>query len=412
MVTAQNGLETWTFWRGRMPNTMNSLLGQRGMTRVVGFCLFGLAINAVLIQTVTTDDSALKNGVRVGVIVLAALAVAVSGARMPGSLVLLIMYSTLMMAWTQNPDQLSYIFVFVLAFAMFAVKERSLEKALLCSSLASLGLVFVFLAVGITQDTVLALRDRHTFGTNGVPFFYNLVYGAFTMLLLYCFKYRLKYRFWVLAGSLAIATYLFHMTDARGGYIAFLVFVFLLFTVPVLSRLVVFRVAVVALPLIFLGFAFFLASLWNNDEANALFSIRPMLFERFLAELTEGDLFLSTSVKQFDRAVTIVDNSYLHLLVGGGVVMFVAVALVFGKAANTLFKADRHVEIAFLVATCVYFNSESIMLRIENMFVIYFWYLTLRYAITPMNEKAPGRTPDWARPNNPSGSRPGLTASR
>jgi hypothetical protein len=172
---------------------------------------------------------------------------------------------------------------------------------------------------------------------------------------------------------------LFDLTDARGGYFSLLGFAALVFIVPVLSRVGLFRFIAALLPVFCLGASFYMASLWDNDEANQLLSIRPILFERFLSELTEADVLLSTTVKQFDRAVTIVDNSYLHLLVGGGIVMCVVFCIIYAQAVKNLFKVDRHVEVAFILATCMYFNSESILLRIENMFVIFFWFLILRY---------------------------------
>lgn len=369
------------------------LLGRRGLTRVLVFCLTALATNAVLIQTITSEESLLKNGIRVGVLGLVGLALAVSGVRMPMGVMLLILYSTLMMLLRQNPDQLSYIFIFVLAFLMFAVKERDLEKALLFSSLLSLGLVFAFLGLGITQNSVTEHRQRMTFGTNGVPFFFNLVYGAFTMLVFYVHKYRFRCRHWVVLGAVGATTYLYQLTDARGGFLAFGIFIAALYLMPALSRSMLFRTAVMVTPAICIGIAFYVATLWDDGQANRVLSNRPILYERFLAELTEADVFLSTSVKNFDRAVTIVDNSYFHLLMGGGAVMFLAVLVLFARAVYNLFKAGRLPEIAFLVATCAYFNSESIMLRIENMFVIYFWYLVLRYCGSLRQEDALPITP-------------------
>jgi hypothetical protein len=310
-------------------------------------------------------------------------------------IVLLTIYSAVLLAVRQNPDQLSFVFIFVLIIALFAVKERSLDKAVMFASLASLGMVFVFLGLGITQNEVLNFRGRNTFGTNGVPFFYNLVYGAFGMLVFYFYKYKLRRRLLVMAGSVTITTHLFNLTDARGGYYSFIGFVALVFLVPALSRLGLFRFIAAILPVFCLMVSFYIASLWDSGAANQLLSIRPILFNRFLENLTPVDVFLSTSVKEFDRAVTIVDNSYLHLLVGGGAAMCLVFFVIFAQSITNLFTAGRHVDVAFLIATCVYFNSESILLRIENMFVIYFWYLVLRYCnpIFPHAQQPPVLVP-------------------
>jgi hypothetical protein len=350
------------------------------MTRIMMVCLLAIAINAVLIQTITAEDSALKNGVRVTVLCIAAFAMLLHNSRMPVGMVLMIIFSVMLLTWRQNPDQLTFIFVFILVPALFSVRERSLGKLVVFSSAVSLLLVFAFLVLGITQNEVTEFRGRNTFGTNGVPFFYNLVYGALTMLLVYVHKYKHKFRFlWTVAG-VVLATHLFNLTDARGGYYAFLIFVGLLYTIPALGRVGLFRFITVILPIAFLCAAFYIASLYENSAANKLLSVRPTLYQRFVENLTAEDIFLSSTVKQFTRAVTIVDNSYLHLLVGGGVVLSLVFFVIFAQAVARLYRMAKYVDVAFLIATCIYFNSESIMLRIENMFVIYFWYLIIRHS--------------------------------
>lgn len=382
------------------------------MTFVTFLCLAAIAVNAVLIQTVTSDDSLLKQGVRVGVLFLAAIGMLLYNSRFPLGLIMLMTACALFLVLRQNTDQLSLIFVFVLVPALFAVKERALVKMFMLTAAGSLLLIFALLASGITQNEVLEFRGRNTFGTNGVPFFYNVVYGALTLLLVYIHKFKLRLRHvWTLA-ALTLATHLFNLTDARGGYYAFLMFVALLYLMPLLGRISIVRGLTVLLPVGFLGTAFYIASLWDNGTANQLLSLRPILYQRFLESLTPSDFFFSSTVKQFSRAVTIVDNSYLHLLVGGGITLFVIFVLMFGQAVLKMYRMGKFVDLAFIIATCIYFNSESIMLRIENIFVIYFWYLVIRYS-TPLTrhrlvhdahlpvwttDPAPlKRVPEWAR---------------
>ena len=395
------------------------------MTRVLFLCLLAIATNAVLIQTVTTDNTMLKNGIRVAVLGIAAFAMIMRGSKMPIGIFLLITFSLILLVSRANTDQLSIIFVLILAVAMFDLRERTLNKMLMVLSVFSLLLVFALLAAGVTQNEVTEFRGRNTFGTNGVPFFYNLVYGAMTMLLVYVHKFQRRYRLlWTIA-AVALSTHLFNLTDARGGYYAFLGFIVLLHMVPLLARVGIFRFLTATLPIGFIIVAFYIASLYEDAAANELLSIRPILFQRFIENLTLEDYLLSATVKQFDRAVTIVDNSYLHLLVGGGAVVFLVFMMIFGQAVLKLYRQGRFVDVAFVIATCVYFNSESILLRIENLFVIYFWYLILRHSRLvvmdstvqrkssvrippvpplPVRTKArptpakPGRLPDWAGP--------------
>jgi O-antigen ligase len=373
---------------------VNVLLARTGMTRVLFMCLMAIATNAVLIQTLTTDDAMLKNGIRVAVLCVAAVAMIMHNSQMPAGIFLLIIFCVVTLVARQNTDQLSIIFVLILVPALFAVKERSLGKLFMVSSAFSLLLVFALLAAGVTQNEVTEFRGRSTFGTNGVPFFYNLVYGALTMLLVYVHKFKLRSRlFWTLA-AVALATHLFNLTDARGGYYAFLGFVVLLYLVPFLARWGLFRFLTALLPVCFLGVAFYIASLYEDAAANEFLSIRPTYYQRFVENLTEADYFLSSTVKQFDRAVTIVDNSYLHLVVGGGLVVFAVFVFMFAQALRRLYRMGKFVDVAFLIATCFYFNSESILLRIENMFVIYFWYLVIRHS-TPLFREVVAAAPKF-----------------
>ena len=358
---------------------VRAFLSRHGMAWSLLFCLTALAINAVLIHTVMPDESLLKNGVRAVVLIVAAIALVLARRRIPIAVYLMVFLSVILLAVRQNLDQLSFIFVLVLVMALLSVQAKQLDRLVLISSFVPLALVFIFLTLGITENSVIEFRNRMTFGTNGVPFFYNLVYGAFSICVFYLFKYKVSHRRLTLLLCIAATTVLYVLSDARGGYLSFLAFVVLLYLVPKLSRFGVFRITTALLPLIFLLLAFYIATLGENLRANVLLSYRPNLFQRYFAEVDIFDVLFSTSVKQFPLAV---DNSYIHLLFGGGIVLCCAFFILFARAIRSLFQQGRFPEIAFLIATCVYFNSESLLLRIENIFVIYFWYLVLRHSLS------------------------------
>lgn len=379
---------------------MNQLLGRVGMTRILSLCLIAIATNAVLIQTIVSEESILKNAVRVGVLLVAAFAMFMHNSKLPVGLFLMITLSVVLLALRQNTDQLSIVFLFILVPALFALRERSLGKILMVSSAGSLLLIFALLVAGLTQNEINEFRGRNTFGTNGVPFFYNVVYGALTMLLVYVHKFKLRSRlFWTVA-AVGLATHLFNLTDARGGYYAFLTFVGLLYAMPLLARVAPFRFVSKLLPMGFLVTAFYIASLWDDGAANLLLSNRPVLYQRFLEGLTEGDYFFSTTVKALNTSTSIVDNSYLHLLVGAGAITCGVFIWMFAVAVSKMFRQGKFVDVAFVIATCIYFNSESIMFRVENIFVIYFWYLVVRYSTTSRRMPMPAVPPmrDWTKP--------------
>jgi hypothetical protein len=357
-------------------------LGGNTLELVTILAVMALATNAVLIQTVVTDPaSPLKSVVRVGVLTLAVFAIAAGRTQVPRWMVGVVIYSAALFLLRDNSDQLSYVFVFALVPLLWSVPERRMVRALTWASIFSLLLIFSFLQAGITHNVTLAYRERATFGTHGVPFFFNVVYGAAAMAILYTFKYRSRWRFLVLGGCLVIATYLFRQTDARGGYYSLVLFVVLLGIVPLAARWRLFRAGIALLPIIFFAVSFVIASLWRSARYEKLLSYRPWLLHSFLDNVSLADFVLSRTVKRFDEFVTqvrTVDNSYLHLLVGGGVLLAVVYTMAFASGVRHLLEQRQYVDVAFLVASSVYFSSESIMLRIENVFVVYAWYLVLR----------------------------------
>lgn len=357
------------------------------MKKVVFLCLLTLSINAVLIQTITTDNFVLKNAIRIGILFLMVLCMLIAKQRILVVLFLLTNLSIILLLLGHNPDQLSFIFIFVFVQSLFLLKQREVEKYLLLSSVIALSLIFIFLLLGITENIILEYRNRMTFGTNGVPFFYNMVYGTFSLWIVYSRKYFRRFKVLITLISLTATTYFYIMTDLRGGYFAFITLIVLLHLVPLTSRLMLLRIGVALIPVVALVISFWIASLNKSIYANQLLSLRPIFLNNFFNNLTFKEIFLSASVKSSDT-INIVDNSYLHLLVGGGLVISLTVGCLFFKAILNLYANKKYIEIAFIISTCLYFNSESIMVRMENMFVIYFWYLLIKYSLTNVNAES------------------------
>lgn len=351
------------------------------MKKFIFILLLALSVNAVLIQTILTENELFKNIMRVGILGLALFFMLMTKQRIYVAVIFLLCISGILLLIRGNSDQLTYIFIFLFIHSFVLMDVKKIEKYLLISSFVSFALVFIFLFLGITENTVLDFRNRMTFGVAGVPFFYNLVYGFFTLWVVYSQKYYTRFKWLVILISLGATTYFFLVTDVRGGYFSFLAFVVLLFVVRITRKLSLFRLAVAFIPAISIGAAMYIASLSDNINMNLTLSLRPILLRNFFESVTWADILFSTSVKALDE-VNIVDNSYLHLLVGGGVIVSLFVGYLFFKAVLNLYKHKKYVEIAFIISTCLYFNMESIMVRVENMFIIYFWFLIFKYSLT------------------------------
>ena len=208
----------------------------------------------------------------------------------------------------------------------------------------------------------------------------NVVFGAAALSILYAYKYRLELRHLICALSLGATFYFYGATDGRGGFYFLLLFVALAILLPALLHYPGFSLILISLPVILLGATFWIASQAGNKQLNDTLSFRPIIYRNFIESFSTPDLLLSASVKQFD-AIRSIDNSYLHLLIGLGLPVFAFICILWGFAMRELMRTGRTLEIAFLCTTAGYGYSESILLRMENVFVIFFWLLILRSAL-------------------------------
>lgn len=350
--------------------------------------LLAIATNAVLIQTVVDEESNLKNLIRAGIVVLSVLTIATRRVVFPTWIVALVILSGTLYGMTGNSDQLTVIFVLLVTPTFWAISEKKLERAMMIASVFALLLVFAFLLMGLTTNelrtsqTYLSadVRERYTFGTNGVPFFMNLVYGSAAFVIFYVHRWRVQGRFLISLVALLVVAYLFVQTDGRGGAVAVIVFCALAIAMPTLSRLSFARWFLMLQPVIYLAATLWIASQHHNPVLNQALSFRPMLYGQFVGTVSFWDLWSSTSVKA-SADVTTVDSSMLHLLYGGGAILFIVFSLLFARATHRLLARKMYLHLAFLTATMIYGISESILMRVENIFILFAWYLVLRYAL-------------------------------
>ncbi|UUZ57649.1 hypothetical protein [Nocardioides sp. B-3] len=296
-------------------------LGDKSMAFIVVVSLYALAVNAVLIQTIWIEAPAAKNVVRVGVLCLIVVAMLLGRTVIPMWLVLTIMLSMSLMALRANPDQLSMIFVPVLIPTLCSLPERIVDRLAVRSALVSFVLIFLLLKTGMTHNSVIDLRERTTYGVASVPFFMNVVFSAGSLCIFYVHKYRLRFRHFVTGVVVAVGFYFFTTTDGRGGFYALVSFTVLAYLMPNLARVPFVPQVLMLTPGVFLSVSLWIMSNSEERDLNALLSYRPRFYAAFLDQVSSWDLLSSTSVKQ-NLFVENVDNSYLHLLVGCGVPIF------------------------------------------------------------------------------------------
>lgn len=356
--------------------------------------LLVMAANSVAIQTFATDPGPWRQVPRL--LSLAVAVVVIWAARVKvewiaaGILVAALVGGVV----SRNSDQLSYVFVVIIAVALTAVSER---RAIALAAIACVGafaLVFVLLAVGVSTDSVVEIRSRRTFGVASIGFIYNVVFGACALVCTWATRFTWPLRYGALAVTLAVATWFYLETDARAGYLSFLAFV-VFSVVPIVvwrSRVVCTLLALA--PVLFLAAAAVLAGLSDNPTANSILSNRPIFWGLLVDDLSVRDVLLSRSVKALDTS-NIVDNSYLHLLVGGGVAVTALFIVLHFKAIAALARAGMNVELALIASLALYFNMESILVRPDLVFIIFYWHLLMRgWALSRQQTHAPADMTD------------------
>lgn len=70
----------------------------------------------------------------------------------------------------------------------------------------------------------------------------------------------------------------------------------------------------------------------------------------------------------------------------------VAACLLLLAVNATLVQTVVTEEVAFLAATAVYSVSEGLLVRVENVFIVYAWFLVIQYGVT-RSDGAPERHP-------------------
>lgn len=358
-------------------------------------CFMLLSVNSVLIQTILLDNNSVKNIIRLFVMLLLVFIILIKKIKINTNIMIILFFISILFLITKNMDLITYIFLFILVQLLIRLEDKIVLKYLTISSIVGFSLIFIFLLLGVTQNEILEYRNRMTFGvgnitTNRIPFFYNMVYGTFTLIIMFINKYYKEsnyFKIMIYISTIALATYFNIKTNLRGGYLCFIIFIILTWVIPKIYKIRLLKNIVCVIPIIMFASSFMIASFHDNPYLDKLLSYRPTYINNFIENINIGYILLSKSVKSMDT-INIVDNSYLHIFIGGGIVIFLIVLFLYFISVNNLYKLNYFNEIAFIIATSIYFNIESIAVRIENMFVIYWWYLIINYSIKNIRHKS------------------------
>ncbi len=347
-----------------------------------------LAVNATLIETELILGDAGKYTLRAAAFLFLVISLFIKAPSIKIEAFVAITFLLCVALASLNFDTISVIFALFTVIASCAYKERTVLRGLFYSSALNIALVFVLLTLGVTENIVHEFRSRHTYGMNsmgGPTLFYNMLFSFMVLGAIYLDGQPKR---WFLVASVISSTYFFTTTDVRGGYASYILFLLLLlFFTPSRKRYII-RALSANIPITLLLIFVLVATLLNNDIGNLILSNRPSLYKNFLEQLTISDFILGTSVKQYD-GFSIVDNSYIHLYMAGGVFFFIYFCVKYRDAVSLAFSTRNREIYAFLVASSAYMFSESLLVRVENPFVLYFWFVVFIQMCKPAHQDSP-----------------------
>ncbi|WP_335986095.1 hypothetical protein [Spongiibacter tropicus] len=335
-----------------------------------------LSFNALFIEVFQIEDGAQKNITRLVALLLIVASVAFRRPMIDVGLVVAILLLSSAALVVVNFDAVAVVYALLVVVIARSYGYSPTLKALYAVSFIVFLMVFILLALGVTENVVQEFRERHTYGMNGIggpTLFYNFLFGFLVLGFVYVVKAGKSINRYSLV-TLLLAYYFFDKTDVRGGFFAYILVVVSYYFFPLVSRFFLFSSLMAYFPLIFLLMAAAVGVFLNDDYWNILLSNRPSLYADFIEGLGYLEFFLGTSVKAFDL-VSIVDNSYIHLYMVGGVFFFAYFCIRFRRCVRMLVDRKDRSNFAFIIGSSAYMFTESLLVRVENPFVIYYWFI-------------------------------------
>ncbi len=284
-----------------------------------------------------------------------------------------------------TPYKLNVLTPIILMQCMSTINLKTYLRynIIILGTTALLMLLFVGTGQMIQAEAISAIRIRYDFGY-GHPNAATLYYwGLFISILLYCYISKYRNFIWILLGFLfLVSLYLYIETDSRSFIFAVISFILALCYFNVRSKfkqdykIGYSRYVLYALPIVFAILTIYFAiNVTDYPVLNILLSKRLTLYKELLDGITPLQYLLGTTA--FDYII--VDNSYLHLLFEGGILVFVYFAWLWFFAVKNMVKQQNFILIAVFISFLVYGLMESLLLYSVIIGNNIFWVLLYRY---------------------------------
>ncbi|MBU8586944.1 hypothetical protein KM925_13615 [Priestia megaterium] len=280
--------------------------------------------------------------------------------------------------------------IFIILFVKLYEKyeQYEFEQTLNKANWVSICMIFIFLKLGLTLPEVWIhsgsgsfvtnnfedmfrdfgdARVRYTFGMNHPNSFVGFIVSLITFTFL-----RLSSK-WSFILNMVFVVITVYFTDTKSILIYFLslyVFMFL-FRRLKLSK-------IIYMPIFLTILTFILTFYFNNSSLNEALSDRLNLWYEYINSMTGKELIFGKDLTGY-----IVDNSYIQLFFGAGIVFFMIFCIKTIKAIRLNLYNKNILITSFVVSYLIYNFVEAYLLRFENAATILFWYYIFKDDIRP-----------------------------
>ena len=293
--------------------------------------------------------------------------------------ILTILYIGVVAILFKNKDLLTYIFIFLINFFLSRYSNRKIIDKLFkcCIIFILLYLLGYILKIFTISKTIYRERIYFLFLGKKIimdaPFWGNIVYSVVVLTI---FKYQNKKSAFI---SCLLLFIYYKNFDGRGPVISGLILIILfLLKDKKKIRLFIYKVLKLILPFLIAISIFFPIYLKNNKYIDYLMSFRLTFWNKLIEKKGIEGLFLIEPIKSFDY---IIDNSYLHVIYGGGVYIGLILIILLQISFLKIAKGKQFLETIFIISFLIYCFLESILLRYEVFATIFFWYIIVKNLI-------------------------------
>lgn len=280
---------------------------------------------------------------------------------------LFIIILSLVFLWFTHNSPIVINFIFLMMFIFLTQTKKLTKVEFISSGLVAMTFVlliylFYLMLSGLSlEPVIIGERERYSFGFTNPNKMGVICYSLVTMASIYSLKLNKSlYKLTLLVFPCLVIMF---YTDSRTAMLATIIFLLMSMS----NFWIKFRKVLWLLPIILLIASLYLAVFDISDSLNKFLSYRPNDFNYFVSQTSAYDFLIGTSSEEYR-----LDNSYLLMYFNMGPVLFLL--LVYSVKRFSNLNKCRY-DFAFIVSVLVYGFFEGILVRMEFIIILYFYFV-------------------------------------